>query len=69
MEQIRGKIGQFRGILQICLNFAAPRPLEISKVLHKRENAKYISNEVAVDEHNENVFSNQRVKSDKKKHL
>ena len=69
MGQIRGKIGRFRGILQICLNFAAPQPLEISEALHKRENAKYISNEVAVDEHNENVFSNQRVKSDKKKHL
>ena len=33
---------------------------------HKRENAKYMHNEVAVDEYNKNAICMQRVKSDKK---
>ena len=40
--------------------------LIVKMFYHKRENAKYMYNEVAVDEYNKNVFCKQRVKSDKK---
>ena len=65
-EKFAEKSTDFAGILLICLNFAASWPRELSEALHKTENAKYMYNEVAVDECNKNVFSNQRVKSDKK---